>query len=89
MAASVVRLEVVDTELHRVEAESFRGGGVEAEKAFFMYGFPKSARENVDTAELRALKKFAKELLSYSKDQLRQALDKGALTEVRMGEDEE
>jgi hypothetical protein len=35
------------------------------------------------------LKKFAKELFSYSKDQLRQALDKGALTEVRADEEEE
>jgi hypothetical protein len=58
-------------------------------KAFFMYGFPKSARENIDDAELRALRKLAKELFSYSKDQLRQALDKGALTEVKPDEEKE
>ena len=58
-------------------------------KAFFMYGFPKSARENIDDAELRALKKFAGEPFSYSKDQLRKALDKGALTEVKRDEKEE
>jgi len=58
-------------------------------KAFFMYGFPKSARKNIDDAELRALKKFAGEPFSYSKDQLRKALDKGALTEVKRDEKEE
>ena len=55
-------------------------------KAFFMYGFPKSTKENVGAAELKALKKFAKELLSYSKEQLRQALDKDALAEVKSDE---
>ena len=52
------------------------------EFAFFVYGFAKSARENIDDAEAAAFKKAAKELLSLSDKQIRQLLDIGALTEV-------
>ena len=57
-------------------------------RAFFLYGFPKNARENVGAAELKALKALARELLSYTKDQLRQAVGKGALMEVKADEEE-
>jgi len=56
-------------------------------KAFFMYGFPKNTKDNIDDSELKALKKLAKELFSYSKGQLHQALNQGALTEVKQGEE--
>jgi hypothetical protein len=52
------------------------------ELAFFVYGFPKSERENIDDAEAAAFKKAAGELLSLSDEQIGQLSDNGALTEV-------
>ena len=46
-------------------------------KAFFMYGFPKNARDNIDSKELKAFKRLAKELLGYSDAQLKKALKAG------------
>jgi len=54
----------------------------EGERAFFVYGFAKSERKNVDDAEIAVFKKAAKELLSLSDDRIRQLLENGALTEV-------
>ena len=54
----------------------------EGERAFFVYGFAKSERKNVDDAEIAVFKKAAKELLSLSDDQIRQLVENGALTEV-------
>lgn len=54
----------------------------EGERAFFVYGFAKSERKNVDDAEIVVFKKAAKELLSLSDDQIRQLLENGALTEI-------
>lgn len=54
----------------------------EGERAFFVYGFAKSERENIDAAETAVFKKAAKELLSLSDEQIRLLLDNGALTEV-------
>lgn len=53
------------------------------DKAFFVYGFPKHARENIDAAETEAFKKAAKALLALSDTQIRKLLDTGALTEVQ------
>ncbi len=47
-------------------------------KAFFMYGFPKNARENIDSKELKAFKRLAKELLGYSDAQLKKPLKRAA-----------
>jgi len=51
-------------------------------KAFFVYGFAKNARTNISTNELKALKRLAKELLSYSERSLTEAVEQGALIEV-------
>ena len=52
-------------------------------KAFFLYGFSKNARENIDSKELKALKRLAKELFAYSEDQLKKAIKAGSLVEVK------
>lgn len=52
------------------------------ELAFFVYGFAKNERENIDDTETAAFKKAAKELLFLSDEQIKQLLDNGALTEV-------
>ena len=51
-------------------------------RAFFVYGFAKNARENISVDELKALKYLAKELLDYSDKALTQAIKYGALIEV-------
>ena len=48
-------------------------------KAFFVYGFAKNARANISTDELKALKRLAKELLSYSDKALTEAIKHGVL----------
>jgi hypothetical protein len=52
------------------------------DRAFFVYGFAKSKRENLDPAETEAFKEAAKELLALSDEQISQLIDKGGLTEV-------
>lgn len=51
-------------------------------KVFFVYGFAKNVRANIDDDELKALKKYAAELLSYDDTMLLKAVDSGALKEV-------
>ncbi|NQY90005.1 MAG: type II toxin-antitoxin system RelE/ParE family toxin [Colwellia sp.] len=55
-------------------------------KSFFMFGFAKNQRANVDAKELKALKKMAKELLGYSASVLNKALDAGNFIEVKKDE---
>ena len=57
-----------------------------ANKAFFIFGFAKNQRGNVDTKELKALKRMAKELLSYSVTELKIAIATGSLIEVKNDE---
>jgi hypothetical protein len=52
------------------------------DKAFFVYGFAKSARANVSTDELKALKYLAKELMNCSDETVTKAIQHGALIEV-------
>lgn len=52
------------------------------DKAFFVFGFAKNARANISVDELKALKRLAKELLSYSDKALTEAIKNGALIEV-------
>lgn len=52
------------------------------DRAFFVYGFAKSARDSIDANELNALKRLASELLDYEEKQLRLALQAGELQEV-------
>lgn len=49
---------------------------------FFMYGFPKNERANIETDELKALRLLARELLGYSEQGLAKAIEAGELVEV-------
>ena len=53
------------------------------EKAFFVYGFAKSERGNIDKGETDAFKKAAKELLALSDEQIKKLIEKEGLTEVK------
>ena len=53
------------------------------DRAFFMYGFEKNARENINRKELFALKLFAKELLGYNSKEITKAIKGKALIEVK------
>lgn len=52
------------------------------DKAFFVYGFAKNARANVNDKELKALKLYSDTLLNYSKSELSKAVRGGELIEV-------
>ncbi|EAQ4377984.1 type II toxin-antitoxin system RelE/ParE family toxin [Salmonella enterica subsp. enterica serovar Javiana] len=52
------------------------------ERAFFIYGFSKSDRENIDQAEETEFKKAACHILSLTEEQIMLLIDKGQLTEV-------
>lgn len=56
----------------------YRGGDV----VFFMYGFPKNERANVDSNELKTLRLLARELLGYGTHDLAKAVAVGELLEV-------
>ena len=58
------------------------------DKAFFLYGFPKSERSNINDRELLALKKQAKVLLSLSKEIIRSLLDDGVLVKIQAPEND-
>jgi hypothetical protein len=57
------------------------------DKAFFVYGFAKNERENINDNELKALKLLAKQLLNYSASTLTKAVDAGELIEIEVNED--
>lgn len=48
-----------------------------------MYGFPKNERANIESDELKALRLLARELLGYSEQNLKRAVEAGELIEVR------
>ena len=52
------------------------------DKAFFVYGFAKNTRANISDDELKALRRLASELLSYSDKTLNRAIKFGELIEV-------
>ena len=52
------------------------------ERAFFMFGFSKNERANIDANELRALKLMAKTLLEKSNAKLKKDLNAKILIEV-------
>jgi hypothetical protein len=60
----------------------FRSGA----KAFFVYGFPKSARDNIRADELKGFKELADEMLGYDDSALGKALKSGAIVEVQCDE---
>jgi len=49
---------------------------------FFMYGFPKNERDNIESDELKALRLLAKKLLGYDAQDLTKAIEAGELIEV-------
>jgi len=52
------------------------------DKAFFIYGFAKNERANINKKELKALKLLAEQLLSYTHAALAKAAKAGELIEV-------
>jgi hypothetical protein len=56
----------------------FRAGA----RAFFVHGFAKSEKDNIDRIELAALKKLASELLAYDDKNTSRAVRSGTLIEV-------
>lgn len=54
----------------------------QADKAFFVYGFAKNERANINDNELKALKLLATHLLEYSNQALLKTIKSGELTEV-------
>ena len=53
-----------------------------ASRWFFLYGFSKNERANIDKDELKALQEMAKELLALSDANIAIALEAGEMTEV-------
>lgn len=49
---------------------------------FFIFGFSKNERSNIDKDEEEALKMLSKQLLAYTHDELEQAKNSSALIEV-------
>ena len=56
----------------------FRSG----DKAFFVYGFAKNKRDNINQEELAGFKALADEMLGYDNATLTRSLKNGALVEV-------
>ena len=52
-------------------------------KAFFMYGFSKSQRANIDDAEEEQFKEAAKHVLALTEKQLAKLLKRGDFIEVK------
>ncbi|MDR7155247.1 hypothetical protein J2W40_002069 [Sphingobium xenophagum] len=57
-----------------------------ANRAFFLYGFAKNERENIDEDELQTLKDIAAEFLDHDDTSLDDAVRKGKLQEIDDGE---
>ncbi|HEY0838495.1 MAG TPA: type II toxin-antitoxin system RelE/ParE family toxin [Azospirillum sp.] len=51
-------------------------------RAFFVYGFPKNERDNIDGDELNAFQRLATAMLAYDDAQLLRAIETKALQEV-------
>jgi len=51
-------------------------------KTFFMYGYPKNERGNINKDELQVLRLLAKQLLGYSEQDLTKAVIAGELIEI-------
>jgi len=52
------------------------------DKAFFMYGFAKNQRDNVNDNELKALKHLANEFFKYNDNEIDQAIKAKEIIEV-------
>lgn len=56
------------------------------DKAFFLYGFAKNERENIEDSELQTLRDIGGELLAQSNKALDEAMSSGTLQEIENGE---
>ncbi|MGH9620227.1 MAG: type II toxin-antitoxin system RelE/ParE family toxin [Bryobacteraceae bacterium] len=56
-------------------------------RAFFVHGFAKNEKQNIEKNELVALKKLASELLAYDDKIIGRAVASGALIEVKCDEE--
>jgi hypothetical protein len=52
------------------------------DKAFFLYGFAKNQKENLEPDELHSFKNLAKQLLALNDEQIQKLLENGILTEI-------
>jgi len=52
------------------------------DKAFFMYGFAKNQKENINDKELKALKRLANEFFKYNDNEIDQAIKAKEIIEV-------
>ncbi len=57
------------------------------ERAFFLYGFAKNERENIEDDELQTLRDIAADFLKQDDTALDEAVGKGALQEIDNGEE--
>ncbi len=101
-AVSEMAQGLVDTELggHLVKkrialpGQGKRGGARTivatkmADRWFFLYGFSKNERANIDQDELKIFQELAKELLGFDDRQLATALEAGEIVEVCNGNDQ-
>lgn len=53
-----------------------------SDRWFFLYGFEKNERENIDDRELKAIQKLAEVLLRFDPKELSIALERGELLEI-------
>jgi len=70
--------------LHEGKSGGFRSIALfrSGEKAFFVYGFPKSARGNIRKDELRGFRELASVMLAFDEPALAKALESRAIVEV-------
>lgn len=59
-----------------------------ADRWFYLYGFGKNERANIDKDELKTLQEIARDLLRLDDKELRTALKSGAIREVFNGKSE-
>lgn len=55
---------------------------------FFLFGFAKNERANIDADELEALQELAKQYLALDEQQLDHAVDSGTFSEINDGNQE-
>jgi hypothetical protein len=53
-----------------------------ADRWFFLFGFSKNERANIDTEELKALQELAKQYLALNDQQLEHVVSDGKFTEI-------
>jgi len=59
------------------------------ERTFFVYGFAKSVRDNIDKGDLKIFKKRAKNFFSFTDEEIKDKLKKGNLIEVLLEDEHE